>query len=197
MRTCARCNNIVNDNETFCNRCGCNRFNVIKPMQVPQQNKMENLGNVTESTVKEIPRKYIEEAPKPTPSEKIQTRSNTLGGLQNSIPNKQLEQIRIQDENDEDDEDEELIIPERRAGIGGIIDTIKQEHSDSSSILDWLKTLLILCIPVYNIVFMIKAIEKREMADYKITMFYAMLMIMATSLVFVLLITIISLLISL
>ena len=185
MRTCARCGNIVSDKETFCNRCGCERFNEVKPMNAPNETKIEDIGNLTQRTVTEIPKQYRGLAPRKRPSDRLQINQSQIGNLQNSIPNKQLEQMnRQQSMREFNQQNEQSYAVGARVdlqdvkGIKKLWAMFKEEHIDQSSIKNWFITLLLLCIPIFNIVYMLREIKRDDTPDYKKTLFVAEIMLM-------------------
>lgn len=186
MRTCIRCGNIVSDDETFCARCGNDKFKEIKPMNAPTSTRTGSIGSLTDDTIREIPKQYVGIAPKQSPSERRQVRKNSLGNMQERIPNQQAQQMSIQShqvgavnksvtaDNREylsDEACEELELK----GFKKLFYLFSKQGNDGSSIKDWLITLLILCIPVYNIIYMIKNIDDNDIPNYKRTLFTTLL----------------------
>lgn len=60
-------------------------------------------------------------------------------------------------------------------GFKKLMYLFSHQGNDGSSIRDWLITLLLLCVPIYNIIYMIKNVEDEETPNYKKTLFTTLL----------------------
>lgn len=153
MKECIRCGQVLNNDATYCNRCGGTKLVIKDKNSVqPQQNikTQQNVNNVQSN--RNVQNQNIRNNVPVNPNIQQRRRPNISNqpniNKQTNISNQQNNVISQQNINNQEQQ---------------FIDDIQP----TTSVKEWIITMLMLLIPIWNIFYILKNIKNVNIPDYK------------------------------
>lgn len=156
MKVCTRCKQVVQDTDTVCSRCGNTNLKMM-PAQ-PQQNGNRNNGNGQRQQGQQgqqRPQQQTQQRPQQQGQQRPNMQKPNPNGNTQNRPVRPNGPVRpsFGGQNQQDD----------------FVDNANEFNDDipDMTVKDWIITLLMLLIPVYNIIYIVKGMKDEFIPKYK------------------------------
>lgn len=195
MKQCVRCGQKVNDDQQFCVKCGGTNFRTIvqqnRPQQ-PMQNRMNNNGFNQQNMQMQQQQRVMPGQPKPNrPGQQNMQNMQNMQQIQNQNQLNNVQQpkkLKKVSKKEQQAREMKMLYAMREAQQRGEAfdeeaykqqngwyetvgtsnnNMISQGNTAEMSVLDWIKTFLLMLIPIVNLVIAFSGMKNMSNPEYK------------------------------